>query len=60
MDELHSPPSLSGLGLSCVTTRSQAHRAKQLCHQLAAEDHPAAHLAYWLGLPLRHHLPALR
>jgi hypothetical protein len=31
-DELHSPPSQGGLGLTCVATRAQALLAKQACH----------------------------
>jgi hypothetical protein len=58
-DELHAPPALGGLGLTCVATRAQSMLAKQACRRLAGGGQPAAHLAYWLGLRLRHHLPAL-
>jgi hypothetical protein len=33
--------------------------AKQACHRLTGGGQPAAHLVYWLGLCLSHHLPAL-
>jgi zinc-binding in reverse transcriptase len=47
------------MDLTCVATRAQALLAKQACHRIAGGSLPAAHIAYWLGLRLRHHLPAL-
>jgi hypothetical protein len=59
MDELHSPLLHGGLALSFVATRATTLRAKQACHMLAAGGQPRQLLAYWLGLNLRGHLPAL-
>jgi hypothetical protein len=58
-DELHIPPAEGGLGMTCVRSRAHALLAKQACHCLTAGGRPAAHIAYWLGLRLRQHLPAL-
>jgi hypothetical protein len=57
--ELHNPRLAGGLGVSCVTSRGQALLAKQLCHQVAAGGTPAAHLAFWLGHAVGHHVPSL-
>jgi hypothetical protein len=58
-DELHIEAARGGLGLTCVASRAQALLAKQACHRLAAGSPSAAHITYWIGLRLRHHLPAL-
>jgi hypothetical protein len=58
-DELHIEAARGGLGLTCVASRAQALLAKQACHRLAAGGPSAAHIAYWIGLRLRHRLPAL-
>jgi hypothetical protein len=58
-DELYVPLHQGGLGLTCVATRAQALLAKQACHRLANGGRPAGHLAYWLGITLRGHLPHL-
>ncbi len=58
-DELHGPLSLGGLRTSAIQTRAEAPLAKQACHRLAGGGRPARHIAYWVGLRLRHLLPDL-
>jgi hypothetical protein len=58
-DELHTPLAEGGLRLSAIPERAQSLLAKQACHRLAAGGRPTQHLAYWLGLRLRHVLPGL-
>ena len=52
-DELHSPLSRGGLGLSCLQTRAQSLLVKQALHHLAAGGRPALHLSYWMGVALQ-------
>jgi hypothetical protein len=58
-DELHGPLSSGGLRTSAIQTRAVALLAKQACHRLAGGGRPARHIAYWVGLRLRHRLPDL-
>jgi hypothetical protein len=58
-DELHVPLSEGGLKLSAIAERAQSLLAKQACHRLAAGGKQSQHIAYWVGLRLRHALPAL-
>jgi hypothetical protein len=58
-DELHGPLAEGGLRLSCILARAQSLLAKQACQRLAAGGRQERHLAYWIGLRLRRHLPHL-
>jgi hypothetical protein len=58
-DELHGPLSSGGLRTLAIQTRAEALLAKQACHCLAGGGRPARHIAYWVGLRLRHLLPDL-
>jgi hypothetical protein len=58
-DELHGPLSEGGLRTSAIQSRAEALLAKQACHRLAGGGRPARHIAYWVGLRLRHLLPDL-
>jgi hypothetical protein len=53
------PLSEGGLRLSSLPDRAQSLGAKQACHRLASGGRPAQHIAYWVGLRLRHILPDL-
>ncbi len=58
--ELHRSPEQGGLSLTCLATRAEALLVKQACHRLEQGGNPRGHLAYWLGISLRHHIPQLR
>ena len=58
-EELHAPLLEGGLGLPNIQAKCDALFLKQTCRFLAAPTPSRLHLAYWVGLQLRFHLPDL-
>jgi hypothetical protein len=58
--ELNGDLEQGGPSLTWLATRAEVILVRQGCHRLDQGGNPRGHLAYWLGISLKHHIPLLR